>query len=153
MLSMGWVRNHRRFGAWPGLAALVLQIVLSFGHIHIGNVHLEGLWRNAAVATAEFFDGKSFGVNKSFDGKSQPAALAQSQQKSPAQNSGRNPGDNDDYCAICASIFLASTSLAAQPPLLPVPLHFERVALIFGTAHSLSSPRFVFFQSRAPPFA
>ena len=37
------------------------------------------------------------------------AALAQASRKLPAQN----PGDDDDYCAICASIFLVSTSFVS----------------------------------------
>jgi hypothetical protein len=137
MLAMGWVRFHRRCGAWPGLAALALQIVLSFGHVHVGNVHVEGLAKSVAVALT----------------KSNSAQLAQSQHKAPVRDSGQNPADNDDYCAICASIFLASTSLAAQPPLLPVPLRFDRVALTFDTGYGFSVSRPAFFRSRAPPLA
>ncbi len=97
---MGWVRFHRRYGAWPGLAALVLQLVLSFGHIHVGNVH---------IANVHFFGGaaRASGVTAA-----NSHHLAQTPRKSPAQNS----GDDDDYCAICASIFLASTSFVAEPP-------------------------------------
>jgi hypothetical protein len=138
---MGWVRFHKRFGAWPGLAALTLQIVLSFGHIHIGNVHVEGLSRSVGIALAHAL------------GHSQPASLAQAQQKSSKPNPGQNSGDNDDYCAICASIFLASISLAAQAPLLPVPVDFERVALTFDTGSRFDVSRPGFFRSRAPPLA
>jgi hypothetical protein len=138
---MGWVRFHRRYGAWPGFAALALQIALSFGHVHVGNVHIDAVWRSAVGAVA----------------KTHPVALAQSQQKSPAQDPGQNPGqnsgDSDDYCAICASIFLASTSLAAQPPLLVVPLTFERVTLTFAAETGFDVSRPVFFRSRAPPLA
>ena len=132
MRVMGWVRFHRRCGARLGLAALVLQIALSFGHIHIGNVHVGGAaWASGAVA-------------KVLHLKAAPAP-----QKLPAQH----PSDDDDYCAICASIFLASTSLAAQPPQLPVPLGFERIALTFAAEQSASFSRPVFFRSRAPPAA
>jgi hypothetical protein len=126
---MGWVRFHRRYGAWLGLAALALQIVLSFGHIHIGNVHVAGAIGGIAAAKSH--------------------APAQWPQKSPAQNSGHH--DDDDYCAICASIFLASTSLAAQAPQLAVPLGFERVALIVDIERGIGASRPAFFQSRAPP--
>ena len=138
---MGWVRFHNRFGARLGLAALALQIVLSFGHIHVGKVHVEGLSRSVGIALARAL------------GHSQPASLAQTQQKSPKPNHGQSSGDNDDYCAICASIFLASTSLVAQAPLLPVPLAFERVALRFGTESGFEISRPAFFRSRAPPRA
>ena len=32
---MGWFRSHRRPGTWLALLALALQLVLSFGHIHV----------------------------------------------------------------------------------------------------------------------
>ena len=142
---MGWVRFHRRYGAWPGLAALVLQIVLSFGHIHVGNVHVDGVWHRVGVAPAAAEPAKLQPE------KSHPAAIAQSPQKSPAHD--QNSGGDDDYCAICASIFFASTSLAAQAPLLPVPLGFERVTLIFDAQAGFDVSRPTFFRSRAPPLA
>jgi len=133
---MGWVRVHRRYGAWPGLAALALQFVLSLGHIHVGNLHvgnlhLDGAGRPSGVAAARH------------------VSTAQSPQKLPAQNS----GDDDDYCAICASIFLVSTSFVAEPPKLPVPVGFERIALTFSADHGIDTPRRTPFQSRAPPAA
>jgi hypothetical protein len=132
---MGRVRFHRRYGAWPGLAALALQIVLSFGHIHIGNVHVGGM-----------FGG---GVADAAAAPSHQVAIASSKQKLPAQH----PADDDDYCPICASIFLASTAFAAQPPPLPVPLGFERLAPIFAAEQGVSLSRPTYFQSRAPPAA
>src|SRR6516162_9210752 len=33
---MGWFRFNRRYCGYLSLAALVLQIVLSFGHVHLG---------------------------------------------------------------------------------------------------------------------
>jgi hypothetical protein len=138
MPSMGWVRFHRRYGAWPGLAALVLQLVLSFGHIHVGNLHIGNVHFDSAARAASVAAATSHHV-----------AAAQSPQKVPAQNS----GDDDDYCAICASIFLASTSFVAEPPKLPVPAGFERIALIFSAEQGVSVQRRTFFQSRAPPAA
>ncbi len=145
MLSMGWVRFHRRYGAWPGLAALALQLVLSFGHIHVGNLHIGNLHIGNVL-----FGGA---VRASDVAAAKSQHLAQTPQKSPAQNSGQNPGDDDDYCAICASIFLASTSFVAEPPKLPVPVGFERIALIFSAEQGVNVQRRPFFQSRAPPAA
>lgn len=136
---MGWVRLHNRYGAWPGLAALVLQLVLSFGHIHIGNVHIGHVHLGNV-----FFGGPASGVAATKSGH-----VAKAPQKSPAQNS----GDDDDYCAICASIFLTSTSFIAEPPQLPPPIGFERVALTYSADQGMSAPRHVLFRSRAPPAA
>jgi hypothetical protein len=126
---MGWVHCHKRRGAFLALAALALQIVLSFGH-----VHLDGI-RPAAA------HGIVAGPHK--------AAVVQASRQLPAQN----PGDDDDYCAICASIFLASTSFVSEPPQLPVPVGFERIEHSFSVAFGVIAPRRVAFQSRAPPVA
>jgi hypothetical protein len=123
---MGWVRRNLRRGAYLALAALALQIVLSFGH-----VHLDGLIRPPhALAT------------------SHSTVVAQSSQQAPAQNTG-----DDDYCAICASIFLVSTSFVSAPPQLPVPDAFARVQQTFGATHGIVVPLRVAFRSRAPPAA
>ena len=44
---MRWVRCNNRFGSWLALAALALQIVVSFGHVHLDRVA-----PSAAVAVA-----------------------------------------------------------------------------------------------------
>jgi hypothetical protein len=125
---MGWVRCHKRYGGFLAIAALALQIVLSFGHVHLDGIRSPAA--HSAVATQH-----------------KPAMLQASRQI-PAQH----PGD-DDYCAICASISLASTSLISLPPPLPVPLGFVRIALRFGATQGIAAPRRVAFQSRAPPAA
>lgn len=122
---MGWVHCHKRYGAHLALVALALQIVLSFGHVHLNGV------RASHVAVT--------GPHN--------AGTVQASRQLPAQN----PDDGDDYCAICASIFLASTSFVSQPPPLPVPVGFRRIEHSFGTAFGIIEPRRVAFRSRAPP--
>ncbi len=104
------------------LAALALQLVVSFGHVHLDGIH--GGNRAAILA----------------------AARAQAEQL-PAQ-----PGDDgDEYCAICATIYLTASSFVPQPPQIPALFysgtveHFDRIAIIFVVARR--EP----FQSRAPP--
>jgi hypothetical protein len=126
---MGWVHSHRRHGAVFALLALALQIAVSFGH-----VHLDGVVRAAPHAALT-------GPHK--------IALAQASPQAPAQN----PGDDDDYCAICASIFLVSTSFVSEPPKLPVPGGFERITHSISIARGIIEPRRFAFQSRAPPAA
>jgi len=133
MTAMGWVHCHKRFGARLALAALALQIVLSFGHVHLDRA------ASASITTA------ASGAR----GK----ASAQTSREAPAQNPAQNQGNDDDYCAICASIYLASTSFVALQPELPVPIGFTRVAQSYGDAFGIVQPRRVAFQSRAPPAA
>jgi hypothetical protein len=118
-------KAKNRLGAWLALSALALQIVVSCEH-----VHLDAISRTApAVATA---------------------GTAHGSQLLPAQH----PGDDaDDYCAICATIYLAANSFVPQVPQLVVPFaaqtieHVDRVAAVFIV------PRRAPFQSRAPPLA
>jgi hypothetical protein len=122
---MSWVRRRRRFGGYLALAGLVLQLALSFGHVHLGDINGNArsviVWANAPASPS-----------------------------SPAKHPSN---DADDYCAICATMHLASTSLLPDAPLLPPPFglqsveHFNHVAIIFV------APRRTPFQSRAPPLA
>ena len=121
---MRWVRCHNRFGSWLALAALALQIVVSFGHVHLDRVaHASAI---VAVAGAP---------------------------GSPALPDHEPGNEADDYCAICATIYLAANSFVPQAPQLVVPFaaqtieHVDRVAAIFIV------PRRAPFQSRAPPLA
>jgi hypothetical protein len=109
------------------LIALALQIVVGFGH-----VHLHGLAQNSHSTSA-----------------AQRALLADTKSNVPAQI----PADNDDYCAICASIFLASSAFAPAPPQLLIPANFERVEHCFNAARSLAESLRLAFRSRAPPTA
>ncbi len=122
---MRWLHN-RRLGSWLALAALVLQLAVSFGHVHLDGVH-----------------------------RSYPALAVSGSGAQASQLPAPHPGNDadDDYCAICATIFLAANSFLPPPPQLPVPFvsrpieHFAPVAVDFIV------PRRAPFQSRAPPLA
>jgi hypothetical protein len=127
MSPVRWFTFHSRFASWLALAALALQLVVSFGHVHLDGIARAGPAGIAAVAGAQA-----------------PQAVT-------AQHRGGD-GD-DDYCAICATIYLAANSFLPPAPQLPVPFvsriveHFDRIAVVFIT------PRRSAFQSRAPPLA
>jgi len=100
------------------------QIILSFGHVHLGN------FRHSIARLA--------------------VAAAQPVPSDPLQ---LPISDADGYCAICAAIHLAGTSLLPQAPQLSVPFAVQPVEHAnFITATSLSLRR-ASFQSRAPPLA
>ena len=122
-LGMGWIDRHRQCGVVLALIALALQMVIAFDH-----VHLRGLAQPASAATAQ-------------------RTVAHTRSQAPAPT----PVDNDDYCAICASIFLASSAFASAPPQLLVPANFERVEHGFNAARPLAEPLRLAFRSRAPP--
>jgi hypothetical protein len=123
--SMHRFRYGGRFGSWLALIALAFQLAVSFGHVHV--------------------DGAQIGSKAAAAGR--PAHTAQSL---PAQQ----PGEKDDYCAICASLYLAANSFVPSPPPLPVPLLLSSaIAHIDYGAASFVAPRRPAFQSRAPPLA
>jgi hypothetical protein len=119
---MGWVRLHRRYGASLAIAAMALQFVLSFGHVHV-----HGLGRGAPVAIA------------SVHGNAAPP------------NPEPNKPDRDDYCAICATVSLLSGSVAAAPPQLALPVISHTIEHADRVATAVITPRRAPFQSRAPP--
>ncbi len=125
---MGWVYGHKRRGAYIALAALLLQIAVSFGH-----VDLDGIVGADHLTLT--------GLHKT--------VLAKSSKQGPAQT----PGDDDGYCPICASIFMVSTSFVSEPPQLPVPDGFHWVRHSVSIAQGVLTPLRVAFRSRAPPAA
>ncbi len=122
---MGWVYRRRRFGGCLALAALALQLVLTFGHVHLDGVH-----RLPPAALA--------------------GAAAQVSQSAPVPHPG---ADADGYCAICATIYLAATTFLPQPPQLPPPFVARSIAHFDQGAIGFIAPRRTLFQSRAPPLA
>ena len=103
---------------------MALQLALSFGHIH-----LEKLANSSAIAAVV-------------------ASKALSSQQGPAQHPAN---EADDFCAICATIHLASSSFLPEAPLLPVPFASGTVEHFGHFAFNFVSPQRAAFQSRAPP--
>jgi hypothetical protein len=126
---MRWFRANKTFGSRLALFGLAVQIVLSFGHVHLDGIG--GKARSVAAAN------------------SLSVPLADTRDKNPAH---RRPGV-DDYCAICASIHLAGTALATAAPQLTLPAVSQRVDHSDYVAFVIVSPRRSLFQSRAPPVA
>ena len=125
---MRWFRANRIFGGRLALFALAVQLALSFGHIHREDIFGYGTAGAAPVAS-------------SAAGHAQP---------SPAN---RSPGHPDDYCAICATIFLLSSSFVAAAPQLPLPVASEPVEHVASAVIVFIAPRRAPFQSRGPPIA
>ncbi len=107
---MRWVRTKRRSASWLALAAMALQLVLSFGHLHLD------------LAAS---------MRKPRRSRTAKTAVVPT---TPAQHPAN---DSDDYCAICATIHLTSTTFLPDAPQLPVPFvsqaleHFSYAAFIF----------------------
>jgi hypothetical protein len=106
------------------LAAIALQIVLSFGHIHLGVAHASTISTIAAAANPV------------------PEPL-------PAQ-----PGHHRKaFCATCVANKLVAHSLVPSVPSLAEPATWGRIELYDCPGYVALLRWTTPFQSRAPPFA
>jgi hypothetical protein len=128
---MYWVRSHLRLGSFLALSALVFQLAVSFGHVHL---RASPISDPALVVSSALAQTDADAVPSSEPASDEVPAAA-------------------DHCAVCALVHLAGTVLAAQPPVLPLPVLFGHspapVAAVFGLAASNTAP----FAARAPPIA
>jgi len=123
-MPMRWWELRRRGATGLGLLAVLLQLVLSFGHIHLAD-----------------------SVSSSQDARTVVTSAA-------AATGGVPGGARDDDCPICITMHMASSGLLPAPPLtLGQPPELFREAHRPLTAATLGDIRYRLFQTRAPPIA
>ena len=122
---MFWFRSNTRFGARLALVALAVQIVLSFGHVHLYGFTL---------ASA----------------KASPAAMADAAVVVPA-NAPKSDGSAGADCAICALIQVSAAAMPAAAAALPLPSNLDSSWLSAPLALALAASPHFLFQARAPP--
>ena len=120
---MGWVRTRLRFGSWLALAALAIQLAVSFGHIHAEDF----------AKTAEL----------------QATVDADQGGGNPSDTDHRGLGHHD--CDICATISLLATLVIPSPPTLAVLTAHSVEAHVVGNNHAQVSDTARPFEARAPP--
>ena len=131
---MTWFRRHIRTGSRLALFALVLQFVLSFGHVH---------WE-AAQAAAAIPSQNSLAHEQGVI----PDAASQTQQHPSGHDDG---APSNEPCAICAVMAMASQMLFATAALLPLPDAIEQSFLVTDARFALPGAPWPAFQSRGPP--
>jgi hypothetical protein len=123
---MRWVRAKRKYGGGLALFALALQFMLSFAHLHPEDIFGPG-GTSSTLSAPE---------------RSQPFST------DPHSN------HNDDYCAICATMYLLGSSpIPEAPPLLPLSFVWQRVDRFEHPVATFVALGRRPFQSRAPPSA
>jgi hypothetical protein len=123
---MRWFRRNVRFGSWCALVALAVQLVLSFGHLHIAT---SGVAATALTSAAE------------------PLAGPPEDPPTPSKHS-----RVADYCTICASIHLAGL-VTTEPSSVLAPHRSGAVRLTIGLEARPSAHSGLPFNARAPPLA
>jgi hypothetical protein len=113
------------------LFALAVQIVLSFGHVHLYAFSPDALSQALAKSAA----------------KADEPGVALPGSRGPMHKS-----DNaiDAYCQICASIQLIASSAPSGAPALLLPANLDAIGLHAFELALAVSPH-VLFQARAPP--
>jgi hypothetical protein len=128
MAAMHWFRSRARWGTSLALFALALQLVLSFGHVHLADARSSHLSTVAAVQPpAETAD---------------PASL-------PGHHDDGGPAD--EYCPICALVHLGNTLIAADAPTLALPVAFAEFHFASTPDAALTVSSRTPFSARAPP--
>jgi|SRR5262252_8968980 len=125
---MGWFRANRGVVAWLAFFALACQLVLSFGHVHVGKFS-GGSAAWAAVETGDTSD-----------------VPPPSPQKNPIGLAG-------DFCAVCANISLASTLVLPILLVILAPSLFTEVLRWSLAAGEPASFDYLPFNARGPPQA
>jgi hypothetical protein len=121
----GWFRANRRGAGKLALFALAIQLVVSFGHIHLPPALAHTGTPVAAAAIT-------------LDGD-------------PAGPVGKHHPASDAFCDICAALSLAAHGQLSAPPALALPVF---AAVPPAPAASTAAPlqrRHARFQSRGPP--
>jgi hypothetical protein len=138
---MKWVRSNTKGGSRLALFALVIQLVLSFGHFHA----------DAARSAPAIQSGSALSDLSSANGLSAQDTAAKSSQPLPFGPESDQP--SHDPCDICAVIAMANAVVSATPPLLLLPqaVTFLYVATDAGFVHPNSAR--AAFQPRAPPIS
>jgi hypothetical protein len=121
---MGWFRRRCRLGGWVALAAIALQLALSFGHFHSGALG------HAAEVAAVAVDGSDRGQP---DGPAAP--------------------HEHEYCPIYAVLSLLAGAQTADAPALPMPAVAAAATLVAEPGTTRAVRGRPAFQSRAPPLA
>jgi hypothetical protein len=119
---MGWFRTHVLVGSRLALGALALQLLVSFSHVHLGDL-TQASERPTGVTVAD----KS------------GSALPEPSRK------------HDPVCDICVLIQLASGSVAAAAPMLSPPDWFEWTPPQASTVLPRAVAARLSFRARAPP--
>jgi hypothetical protein len=120
---MRWFRSNRYFGARLALIAVALQLVLTFGHVHL------------ALKTAA---DQEMSWAAAGSGGSDP--------------SDRNPSGLAELdCPLCALLHLSATTTPALAPALPPPIAAAFVTLTPHASTRLVASARISQQARAPP--
>jgi hypothetical protein len=127
---MGWFRSNQCGVVWLAVFALACQLVLAFGHVHLG---------------------KSGGMSDAF---AVAVNIGNAPADMPSPASQKKPsGLADVFCPVCASISLASTLVTPASPVVVPPISAaQNLRWLLATVDPASFD-YLLFDARGPPHA
>lgn len=120
---MWWYRYHRRFVGVLALVALGIQLVVSFGHVHLEGARVPF---GSAVSDAASLDRLPVGAPDP-------------------------PGAPQHDCPVCVSIYLLANALTGEPAVLSLPTAVDFEPFPPVGESEIFVTRFYPFRTRAPP--
>jgi hypothetical protein len=127
---MGWFRSNQWKMAWFAVFALTCQLLLAFGHVHLG---------------------KSGGISDAF---AVAVNIGNAPADMPSPASQKKPsGLADVFCPVCASISLASTLVTPASPVVVPPISATLHLRWSVAAVDPASFDHLLFDARGPPHA
>ncbi len=121
---MRWLREHGGWASRLALFAIAVQLVVSFGHVHL---HTAGQHQPVIGLTA--------------------VHAAPGNDQTPA-----HPAHSDTDCAVCAVLHLAGNLVLPETAVLPVPV--AALAHWFAPAlQRTADSQYEHFRARAPPLS
>jgi hypothetical protein len=125
------IRLHVRFGSCFALFALVIQFLVTFGHMHYAELTWPSTFLPRSSLTIDISSAALPGTSL----PSKPVGIA------------------FDYCAICAVMNLTASGVPAAAPGLPVPAALGAVRFQGTPDVSLAALPHLLFRARAPPLS
>jgi hypothetical protein len=129
--GMRRIRLHVRFGSCFALFALVIQFLVTFGHMHYAELTWPSTFLPRSSLTIDISSAALPGTSL----PSKPVGIA------------------FDYCAICAVTNLTASGVPAAAPGLPVPAALGAVRFQGTPDVSLAALPHLLFRARAPPLS
>src|ERR1051326_1031050 len=120
---MARLRANGHLGGWLALVALAVQLVLGFGHVHLESTSAPG----------------KFAVHQSGGTGVTPAADKDHERQ------------GQDFCAICATLSLVSSSVTPTVAVLATPVSYFQEWISVSEADLIPFGIEFRFRARAPP--
>ena len=124
---MRWIRGNKRHGSWLALFALVVNLSLSFGHVH----PIDG--RHAESGLVSLI-GAAFSHTDRTQGH-------------------RDESQPDYLCPICTAVSAIANAVISAPPSLPVEFAVVNLDQPAEVSQLFAAPPTAAFQSRGPPIS